>query len=125
MSKMIIPKGYETKLSLVETQIAIKTIKDFFERELSKQLNIIRVTAPLFVLPETGLNDNLSGAERPVDFKIPNLNNHKAEVVQSLAKWKRNALKEYGFKFIGSVTIYSYLQAVGIINDHELECDFR
>ena len=98
MSKMIIPKGYETKLSLVETQIAIKTIKDFFERELSKQLNIIRVTAPLFVLPETGLNDNLSGAERPVDFKIPNLNNHRAEVVQSLAKWKRNALKEYSFK---------------------------
>lgn len=98
MHELIIPNGYKPRLTLMETQVAIKTIKDFFERELSKQLNIIRVSAPLFVLPETGLNDNLSGVERPVTFGISNLNNHRAEVVQSLAKWKRNALKEYGFK---------------------------
>lgn len=97
MKNLIIPEGYEPQLSLRETQVAIKTIKDFFQRELAKQLNIIRVSAPLFVFPETGLNDNLNGIERPVDFGIGELNDHKAEVVQSLAKWKRYALKEYGF----------------------------
>ncbi len=98
MNNLIIPKGYKSGLSLIETQVAIKTIKDLFEKELSRQLNITRVSAPLFVLPETGLNDNLSGVERPVTFGIADLNGHRAEVVQSLAKWKRNALKEYGFK---------------------------
>ena len=83
-------------LDIKETQIAIKTIKDFFERRLSKKLNLIRVSAPLFVKPETGLNDNLSGVEKPVSFNIRKYN-IEVEIVQSLAKWKRMALKTYGF----------------------------
>ena len=85
------------ELDIKETQIAIKTIKDFFERRLAEKLNLIRVSAPLFVRPETGLNDNLSGVERPVSFNIRKYN-IEVEIVQSLAKWKRMALKVYGFK---------------------------
>jgi len=85
------------KLDITETQVAIKLIKDFFERELAKNLNLMRVSAPLFVRPETGLNDNLSGVEKAVSFNIRKYN-IKAEIVQSLAKWKRMALKNYGFK---------------------------
>ncbi len=110
MNNIIIPKGYTPNLSLIETQVAIKTIKDLFERELSRQLNITRVSAPLFVLPESGLNDNLSGVERPVTFGIADLNGHRAEVVQSLAKWKRNALKEYGF--LAEQGIYTDMNAI-------------
>ena len=85
-------------LDLRETQVAIKEIKDFFQRELAKQLNLTRVSAPLFVLPESGLNDNLNGVERPVSFGILEQKDRKAEIVHSLAKWKRQALKEYGFQ---------------------------
>ena len=85
------------KLDLIETEIAIKFIKDTFEKELSKALSLTRVSAPLFVLPETGLNDNLNGYERTVKFDIKAIGK-EAEIVQSLAKWKRNALKVYGFK---------------------------
>jgi len=89
-----IPKNYKSKLSLIETQKAIKDAKDTFERKLSENLNLLRVSAPLFVYPETGLNDNLSGVERPVSFEMK-ANGKKVEIVQSLAKWKRVALKKY------------------------------
>ena len=99
MANLTIPKGYTSALSIKETQHAIKYIKDHFERQLAKQLNLTRVSAPLFVTPESGLNDNLNGVERPVSFGIKNLDEKKVEVVHSLAKWKRMALKEYGFGY--------------------------
>ena len=83
--------------NILETEVAIKFIKDSFERELADALNLTRVSAPLFVFPETGLNDNLSGVERPVEFDILDIGRRKGQVVQSLAKWKRLALKKYGF----------------------------
>ncbi|SHO43958.1 aspartate--ammonia ligase [Anaerocolumna xylanovorans] len=92
-----IPEGYSSKTTLRETETAIKLIKDFFENSLAKKLNLTRVSAPLFVLPETGLNDNLNGVERPVSFTGIGTQNRKCEVVQSLAKWKRMALKRYQF----------------------------
>ena len=88
---------YKSKLDLLETEIAIKFVKDEFEKELAKSLNLTRVSAPLFVAPETGLNDNLNGVERAVKFDILTLRKD-VEIVQSLAKWKRNALAKYGFK---------------------------
>ena len=95
--KLLIPKDYQPKLSIRETEIAIKKIKDFFEDALAKELNLLRVSAPLFVQPETGLNDNLNGVERPVAFDVKDMGGSTAEIVQSLAKWKRMALKKYGF----------------------------
>ena len=83
--------------NILETEVAIKFIKDSFERELADALNLTRVSAPLFVFPETGLNDDLSGVERPVEFDILDIDRKKVQVVQSLAKWKRMALKKYGF----------------------------
>ena len=97
MEHLIIPEGYEPALNLHDTQIAIKTVKDFFQDLLAKQLNLLRVSAPLFVDPASGLNDNLNGVERPVSFDIKEQSGFNAEVVHSLAKWKRYALKEYGF----------------------------
>ena len=94
---LIIPQEYKTILDLKETEIAIKKVKDFFEKTLSKSLNLTRVSAPLFVKGETGLNDNLNGVERPVDFSIKALEEEKAEIVHSLAKWKRMALHRYAF----------------------------
>ena len=99
MSKLIIPDGYTSALSIKDTQHAIKYIKDHFERQLAKQLNLTRVSAPLFVRPNSGLNDNLNGVERPVTFGIKNLDEEQVEVVHSLAKWKRMALKKYGFVY--------------------------
>ena len=99
MSKLIIPSGYASALSIKDTQHAIKYIKDHFERQLAKQLNLTRVSAPLFVRPNSGLNDNLNGVERPVTFGIKNLDEEQVEVVHSLAKWKRMALKKYGFVY--------------------------
>jgi len=98
MDSLIIPENYSSKLNIRETEVAIKYVKDFFERELSNQLNLTRVSAPLFVVPESGLNDNLNGVERPVSFGIKEQNDKVAEIVHSLAKWKRYALKRYGFK---------------------------
>ena len=92
-----IPAGYKNKLDIRETEIAIKLLKDQFEAQLADTLNLVRVSAPLFVRPETGLNDNLNGVERPVDFDIRDLS-ARVEIVQSLAKWKRQALGTYGFK---------------------------
>ena len=99
MEKFIIPKDYHSELNLHDTQIAIKTVKDFFQNLLSQRLNLSRVSAPLFVDPDSGLNDNLNGVERPVTFDIKEQNGGEAEVVQSLAKWKRYALKKYGFSY--------------------------
>ena len=99
MEHLIIPKNYQSQLNLHDTQIAIKTVKDFFQNLLSQRLNLSRVSAPLFVDPDSGLNDNLNGVERPVTFDIKEQNGREAEVVQSLAKWKRYALKKYGFSY--------------------------
>ena len=87
---------YKSALNLLDTEIAIKYIKDFFERELAKALKLTRVSAPLFVLPETGLNDNLNGYERAVRFDVLAMGK-EVEIVQSLAKWKRMALAKYAF----------------------------
>ena len=97
MEQLIIPKDYHSELDLHDTQIAIKTVKDFFQNLLSLRLNLQRVSAPLFVDPDSGLNDNLNGVERPVSFGIKEQNDKQAEIVHSLAKWKRYALKKYGF----------------------------
>lgn len=97
MEKLIIPESYHCELNLHDTQIAIKTVKDFFQNLLALRLNLSRVSAPLFVDPASGLNDNLNGIERPVSFGIKEQNDQPAEVVHSLAKWKRFALQKYGF----------------------------
>ena len=97
MEHLYIPKDYQSQLSLYDTQVAIKTVKDFFQQSLAEQLYLLRVSAPLFVTPESGLNDNLNGVERPVTFGIKEQNERPVEIVHSLAKWKRNALKQYGF----------------------------
>ena len=96
MSKLIKPDGYKSLLSVYETQKAIGAIKRTFEDSLSAALNIKRVSAPLFVEPQTGLNDDLNGVERPVEFDIPETKSN-AQIVHSLAKWKRMALYKYGF----------------------------
>ena len=98
MRKPMIPEGYHSALNLHDTQVGIKTVKDFFQGMLAERLNLLRVSAPLFVDPASGLNDNLNGVERPVDFDILEQNGRTGEVVQSLAKWKRYALKKYGFQ---------------------------
>ena len=97
MSKTYIPEGYHSELTLYETQNAIGVIHHAFEEHLGQTLNLKRVSAPLFVDPHTGLNDNLSGVERPVSFEIP-ATGTTAEVVHSLAKWKRMALYRYDFR---------------------------
>ncbi len=93
---LIIPKDYKSSLGIIQTQQAIKDLKDFFEQRLGEVLKLTRVSSPLLVLPETGTNDNLNGIEKAVSFEVPDMNK-KAEIVQSLAKWKRIALKKYGF----------------------------
>ena len=97
MENFILPEGYRSELNLYDTQIAIKTVKDFFQKLLSERLHLLRVSAPLFVDPASGLNDNLNGVERPVCFGIKDQDERQAEIVHSLAKWKRFALKKYGF----------------------------
>ena len=98
--KTYIPEGYKPSLGLYDTQKAIGVIKNVFQVKLSAALHLKRVTAPLFVEPKTGLNDDLSGKERAVSFDIPYAETN-AQVVHSLAKWKRLALKRYGF-FVGN-----------------------
>ena len=97
MSKTIIPEGYKSSLNLFDTQVAIGKLKRIFEDNLAQALNLKRVSAPLFVDPAMGVNDNLSGVERPVSFDIPEVGK-TAEIVHSLAKWKRMALKKYDFR---------------------------
>ena len=97
MEQLRIPAGYHSPLTIRETEVAIKEVKDHFERALAKNLHLTRVSAPLFVRPESGLNDNLNGVERPVSFDIKEQDGSVAEIVHSLAKWKRYALKNYNF----------------------------
>lgn len=96
MIKSNIPDNYSSILSFRDTELAIKKVKDFFERDLAIELNLTRVSAPLFVDAQSGMNDNLNGSERPVSFDV--LTGEKFEIVHSLAKWKRYALKMYGFE---------------------------
>ncbi len=95
MAKIIIPEHYTPVIDFMESQRAIKKIKDFFQQELAYGLSLRRVSAPLFVAPETGLNDNLNGVERTVGFTVKDMGEKPVEIVQSLAKWKRMALGKY------------------------------
>lgn len=97
-SKVFVPENYKSNLSLIETEIAIKEVKDFFETQLAKALNLTRVSAPLFLENSSGLNDNLNGIERPVSFDMLAIKDSEIEIVHSLAKWKRFALHRYDFK---------------------------
>ena len=114
MKRNIIIKDYKPTLSLIDTEITIKLVKDTFERKLAERLGLIRVSAPLFVEPTTGLNDNLTGFEKAVSFKSIELN-QELEVVQSLAKWKRNALKMYDFK--ADTGLYTDMNAIRPFED--------
>lgn len=98
MSYLILPEGYKPLLDLKQTELGIKQIKDFFQMNLSSELRLRRVTAPLFVLKGMGINDDLNGVERAVSFPIKDLGDAQAEVVHSLAKWKRLTLAEHGIK---------------------------
>lgn len=107
---MILPENYTSKLDLLQTEIAIKLVKDTFERQLARHLSLTRVSAPLMVYADSGLNDNLNGYERPIDFDVPALGDRELEIVHSLAKWKRMALKNYGIRrFKG---IYTDMNAI-------------
>ena len=94
---LIFPKHYQPTLSVRDTEEAIKYIRDTFQKEFGKEMNLSRISAPLFVTKSSGLNDNLNGVERPVGFDLKALPGEEMEIVQSLAKWKRYALKKYGF----------------------------
>ena len=98
MSYLIKPANYKPLLDMKQTELGIKQIKDFFQQNLSSELRLRRVTAPLFVLKGMGINDDLNGVERPVTFPIKDMQDAKAEVVHSLAKWKRVTLAEYNVK---------------------------
>ncbi len=106
----IIPRGYRPILNIKETQVAIKRLKDGFESCLAEMLHLTRVSAPLFVTPESGLNDMLNGIERPVSFDLGESPDTLAQVVQSLAKWKRMALKRYGF--LPQTGLYTDMNAI-------------
>ena len=96
MSYLIKPKQYHALLDLQQTEMGIKRIKDFFQQNLSSELRLRRVTAPLFVLKGMGINDDLNGVERAVNFPIKDMGDERAEIVHSLAKWKRLTLADYG-----------------------------
>ena len=110
MSKLFLPKPYTPQLNLKQTEQAIKLLKDFVESNLSSELQLRRVTAPLFVLKGTGLNDDLNGTERAVTFPIKDMDDAKAEVVHSLAKWKRMMLHEY--KIMSGYGLYTDMNAI-------------
>ncbi|MGX6428805.1 aspartate--ammonia ligase [Levilactobacillus yonginensis] len=95
--QLIVPKDYDPKLSVKETQAAIRYIRETFQDEFGAQLNLSRLSAPMFVNKASGLNDNLSGVEKPVSFTMKDMGDDTIEIVHSLAKWKRLALKRYGF----------------------------
>ena len=118
MSKLQIPENYQSPLDLIETEVAVKMIKDTFERRLAEQLRLTRVSAPLFLLKNTGLNDNLNGVETPVSFKSYELNNDdEIEIIHSLAKWKRDAL--YRYRFEPHTGLYTDMNAIR--KDEELD----
>ena len=117
MPNFSLPNNYTSGLNLYDTQVAIKMVKDFFQTLLAERLHLLRVSAPLMVDPRSGLNDNLNGVERPVAFDIKNQNGREAEIVHSLAKWKRYALKKYGF----SVGEGLYTDMSAIRRDEEVD----
>lgn len=117
MSKVYIPDNYNSKLDVIKTEIAIKEIKDFFEKRLAKKLDLIRISAPLFVKKGRGYNDNLNGVERPVSFDMLNNKNDIIEIVHSLAKWKRMALKKYEIDMYKGI----YADMNAIRRDEELD----
>lgn len=96
--KSVLEKPYKPLLDLRQTERAIRIIKEFFQINLAESLHLLRVSAPLFVMGGTGINDDLNGIEKPISFGVKSIPNGRAEIVQSLAKWKRMALAEYGFK---------------------------
>lgn len=116
VDKLILPEGYINEFSLLETEIAIKRIKDLFQKTLSEKLNLTRVSAPLFVKTDSGLNDGLNGVERPVVFDMKDSGDN-LEIVQSLAKWKRLALYRYGFPV--NTGLYTDMNAIR--RDEELD----
>ena len=116
-SKVFIPENYKSNLSLIETEIAIKKVKDFFEAKLAETLNLTRVSAPLFLENGSGLNDNLNGVERPVSFDMLAIEDSNIEIVHSLAKWKRFALHRY--KFEAGSGLYTDMNAIR--RDEELD----
>ena len=116
-SKVFIPENYKSNLSLIETEIAIKKVKDFFETKLAETLNLTRVSAPLFLENGSGLNDNLNGIERPVSFDMLAIEDSNIEIVHSLAKWKRFALHRY--KFEAGSGLYTDMNAIR--RDEELD----
>ena len=114
---LILPENYDPKLTVRETQEAIKYIRDTFQKEFGKEMNLERISAPLFVTRSSGLNDNLNGIERPVAFDTLSISDETMEVVQSLAKWKRLALREYGFQ--SGEGLYTNMNAIR--RDEELD----
>lgn len=116
MNKVYIPEGYSPKLDNYDTQRAISYVKDTFQKEFSREMNLKRVSAPLFVTEDSGLNDNLNGVERPVSFDVPAVGKN-AQIVHSLAKWKRLALKQYNFN-VGN-GLYTDMNAIR--RDEELD----
>ncbi len=123
--KLFFPENYKAKLDLKQTEKAIKFVKDFFQENLSAELRLRRVTAPLFVLKGTGINDDLNGVERAVTFAVREMNDAKAEVVHSLAKWKRLMLAQYGIP--AGYGIYTDMNAIRadeeLSNIHSLYVD--
>lgn len=117
MSQLQIPPGYNPLLNLKQTELGIKHIKDFFQVNLSSELRLRRVTAPLFVESGTGINDDLNGVERAVSFPIKDMNDKQAEIVHSLAKWKRLTLADYGIE--EGFGIYTDMNAIRA--DEELD----
>lgn len=123
--QLYFPKGYRSILDVNQTEQAIKLVKDFFQMNLASELRLRRVTAPLFVRQGTGINDDLNGIERPVSFPIKEMHDAKAEIVQSLAKWKRMALAE--LKMAEGYGIYTDMNAIRpdeeLTNIHSLYVD--
>ena len=116
MKRLFLKENYKSKLDLLKTEEAIKFVKDTFERDLAKSLSLVRVSAPLFVLPSSGLNDELNGIEKRIEFQLKNIE-EPAEIVQSLAKWKRNALAKYHFSL--GTGLYTDMNAIR--KDEELD----
>ena len=107
---LIIPKSYDPKLTVKETQQAIRYIRETFQTEFGKELNLSRLSAPMFVTQSSGLNDNLNGVETPVSFTMQDLPDEQIQIVHSLAKWKRVALKRYGFEM--HTGLYTNMNAI-------------
>lgn len=117
MENIVVPAGYKNKLSLLETEVSIKKVKDFFERALAYELNLTRVSAPLFVREDSGLNDNLNGHEKPVSFTTK-FEDGECHIVHSLAKWKRMALHKYEFPM--HTGLYTDMNAIR--REEDLSC---